>query len=265
MTEALPQHVFGLMYHDIVEEARDASFQHSAAVSYQVDLATFQTQLDAISVGLARPIGIEQYGQVSELKAVLLTFDDGGRSALRAAAALEERGWRGHFFITTGLIGAAGFLSADDIRDLHRRGHVIGSHSHTHPNICYNLSRYEMLAEWQRSCAILAEIVGQAVLTASVPGGDMDRQTVATAAQAGIRFLFTSEPTFHPWRDAEVTCFGRVCVRSNTSLADLQRFVQFKGFGRQMAIRRCKQWIKRMLAPVYRRRMPRSYVGPTDR
>ena len=42
-------------------------------------------------------------------------------------------GWRGHFFITTGRIGSAGFVNEAQIRDLRRRGHVIGSHSSTHP------------------------------------------------------------------------------------------------------------------------------------
>ncbi len=175
---------------------------------------------------------------------------------------MEAHGWTGHFFVTTGLIGTTGFFGAEDIRELHSRGHILGSHSHTHPNICYSLSKAEMLAEWQRSCEILAGIIGEPVLTASVPGGDMNRETIATAAEAGIKFLFTSEPTFRPWQESGITCFGRVCVKQDTPLAAVERLVRFEGFGRQMAIRRCKQLIKRIIAPIYKWRMPRSYGPP---
>ena len=38
----------------------------------------------------------------------MLTFDDGGPSALDAAGELAHRAWRGHFFIVTSLVGRAG-------------------------------------------------------------------------------------------------------------------------------------------------------------
>jgi peptidoglycan/xylan/chitin deacetylase (PgdA/CDA1 family) len=247
------------MYHDVVDDAGNVGFRHSAAASYQVDMGAFQAHLAAVAQGPLCPVTVLECADGLLPACLLLTFDDGGSSALAAAEMLEERGWRGHFFITTGLIGSAGFLTKKDIGRLHVRGHVIGSHSHTHPNICYDLSRPEMLAEWQRSCELLAEITGRPVLAASVPGGDMDRQTIATAAEAGIRFLFTSEPTFRPWQESGATCFGRVCVKRGTSLASVQRLLRFRGFGGQMAVRRCKQLVKRLMAPVYRRSMPRSY------
>ena len=46
----------------------------------------------------------------SQERHVLLTFDDGGKSAVRIADLLEEQGWRGHFFITTAMIGEPGFV-----------------------------------------------------------------------------------------------------------------------------------------------------------
>lgn len=256
---AFPFRAFGLMYHDILRDGERAGFQHSAAASYQVDLGQFHSHMAAINQARAKPVTVLECARGEEPAYLLLTFDDGGVSALAAAEALDEHGWKGHFFISTALIGRSGFLSKKDICELHARGHVIGSHSHTHPNICYNLPRCEMLAEWQQSCEILAEVAGQPILAASVPGGDMNRQTVATAAEAGIKFLFTSEPTYRPWREAGITCFGRVCVKRDTSLVAVERYLRFKGFGRQMAVRRCKQLVKKLLAPLYRRHVPRSY------
>ena len=76
------------------------------------------------------------------------------------AELLDAKGWKGHFFITTSLIGVPGFVTRSDILDLHRRGHVIGAHSHTHPTICRNLTDGEMLAEWRTSYLDLADILG---------------------------------------------------------------------------------------------------------
>jgi len=252
------------MYHDVLEGGGSAGFRHSAASPYQVDLGAFQAHLAVFKQGLIRPVTVFECAPAHGPAYLLLTFDDGGSSALYVAERLEEQGWRGHFFITTGLVGTVGFLTKQDIGQLRARGHIIGSHSHTHPNICYNLSHSEMLAEWQRSCEILAETTGGAVLTASVPGGDMNKETVATAAEAGIKFLFTSEPTFKPWQEAGITCFGRVCVKRDTSLAAVDRLIRLQGFGRQMAIRRCKQLVKKLIAPIYRRRIPCSYAVSPD-
>src|SRR5262249_60003963 len=65
----------------------------------------------------------------------LITVDDGGVSYHRFIAdRLEERGWRGHAFVSTDFIGAPGFLTASEIRELDDRGHIIGSHSASHPS-----------------------------------------------------------------------------------------------------------------------------------
>ena len=188
---------------------------------------------------------------------VLLTFDDGGKSNMRVADELEKRGWRGYFFITTDVIGSPRFVSADDVRDLHRRGHVVGSHSHTHPAVFRRLTEEEMLREWRTSCETLSAILQEPITTASVPGGDMNPMTADTAAQAGIKYLFTSEPTVHPWRRSGIVCFGRMCPKRDTSLQAIDDYVHFRGLLKPLAIRRCKQTVKRLLGPIYYLRQKR--------
>ena len=101
----------------------------------------------------------------------MLTFDDGAASALEAAEQLARRYWRGHFFIATDLVGTPGFLTWDGVRELARCGHVVGSHSCSHPDRMAACSPEELLDEWSRSGAMLAEALGRPVSTASVPGG----------------------------------------------------------------------------------------------
>ena len=174
-----------IMYHDVVEEGNFAAsgFSGAGADRYKLERKEFARHLEAIRGAAAS-------------REVCLTFDDGGASAFAPVAGmLEQYGWRGHFFVTTDWIGRPGFLSADQIRELDRRGHTIGSHSCSHPTRMARISWEQMLREWQASTERLREIVGHTVEVASVPGGYYSRRVAEAAAQAGIRTLFTSEPT----------------------------------------------------------------------
>lgn len=189
-----------IMYHDVVENAayESSGFPGEGANIYKLRREDFARQLEAIRAAV--PAGavsaMERRREISGPAPVLLTFDDGGASFHAPIAdMLEEFGWRGHFFITTGRIGTAGFLTEAQLRDLHRRGHVIGSHSHSHPNRMAALAGEQMEREWRQSVARLEEILGEPVKVASVPGGYYSRLVARTAAAAGIEVLFNSEPT----------------------------------------------------------------------
>ncbi len=183
-----------LMYHDVASpQAREeVGFPGSLAARYKLTPEHFEAHLDAVR---ASGLEVGTLDGLGPAPAVAITFDDGGRSAPIAAGALERRGWRGQFFITTSLIGTPGFLTAEELLALHRGGHVIGSHSHTHPTYMGRLSRAELETEWQRSRDVLGELLGAAPRTASVPGGFLSSEVIATAARAGYELLFTSEPS----------------------------------------------------------------------
>ena len=182
------------MYHDIAHrEQRDAvGFPGPLAGRYKLEPDAFAAHLDALAATSLR-IATLDAGEAAP--AVAVTFDDGGRSALLAAEALEHRGWRGQFFVTSGRIDTPGFLSATEMVELTGRGHLIGSHSETHPTYMGKLTRKELDREWTRSRGAIAAILGEPPRTASVPGGYLSRELVAAAAAAGYELLFTSEPT----------------------------------------------------------------------
>jgi len=188
-----------IMYHDVVEDsAFDSSgFAGEGANIYKLRREDFARQLEAIRAAAPGRISlIARRRTLENPPPVFLTFDDGGASChWPIAAMLESFGWRGHFFITTSRIGSPGFLSVAQLRDLHRRGHAIGSHSHTHPTRMAALPAESMDREWRESLARLGEILGDPVMVASVPGGYYSRTVGRTAAAAGIEVLFNSEPT----------------------------------------------------------------------
>ncbi len=186
-------------FHDLVGEC-DADHIADAGhdPSYAVERGKFRHHMAAVGMR-AGADAVRAVGSV-ELHAaptpVFLTFDDGTLGAYAYAAEdLDTLGWPGHFFVATDWIGKPGFLDRRQIRDLYRRGHVVGSHSCSHPDWMSRLSWGELTDEWSRSCAVLGDIVGLPVTTASIAGGDYSRKVGLAAAACGIRALFTSEPT----------------------------------------------------------------------
>jgi peptidoglycan/xylan/chitin deacetylase (PgdA/CDA1 family) len=201
-----------LLYHDVVDDGAWASsgFGGGDAAIYKLTRSAFEAHLDRLAM-LGRAPSLVNATLTADW---VLTFDDGGISALEAIApALERRGWRGHFFMTTGWLGAPGFLGRDALRELLARGHVIGSHSQTHPLAMASLSHEELRREWRDSSETLADILGTRPVVASIPGGAYSRLVAASAAEAGIRMLFTSEPTGTRWHIGDVTCFGRYTIQ----------------------------------------------------
>ena len=150
----------------------------------------------------------------------MITFDDGGASALLAGEELARRSWRGHFFIATDLIGRPGYLDWDGVRAVAEMGHVIGSHSCSHPDRMAACTWDQLMDEWSGSAAILAEELGQPVATASVPGGLYSRSVGRAAAAAGFTSLFTSLPSQRLRSIEGCRLIGRYAVRTDTTAAD---------------------------------------------
>lgn len=208
------------MYHDV--EGPDGvrgGFEGSGPAVYAVTDAAFRTQMDAVERATRRPPvtgGALVEGRAST-GAWLLTFDDGGSSAARVGAELAERSWPAHFFVVTDRVGTPGFLDWDEIRALARQGHVIGSHSASHPAPIAECSEEQLRHEWSSSVALISEAIGAAVTTASVPGGYYSPAVGRAAAAAGISCLFTSEPVRAVRRVDGQLLVGRYAVRRGTS------------------------------------------------
>ena len=207
-------------YHDIVDEAQrppnDGS-RHSGR--YKLDQGHFRAHMDSIwrNAGQSSVRVIDRARQWHGEAPLFLTFDDGALSSYTIVAGeLEKRGWRGHFFVTTDWTGRPGFLDPQQIRELHARGHVIGSHSCSHPARMSKLSWSELLKEWKQSCAILSDIVREPVVTASVADGYYSRKVGKAAAAAGIQVLFTSEPSAKISVTDGCMIMGRYSIQSHT-------------------------------------------------
>jgi peptidoglycan/xylan/chitin deacetylase (PgdA/CDA1 family) len=216
-----------LLYHDVVpREQSDASgFAGGGAARYKLTPAEFRQHIEALKrVARTPPLLVEREAPSAERSALrasrstsgpdwLLTFDDGGVTAYDPIAdILEENGWRGHFLITVNYIGSPTFVSQQQIRALRRRGHVIGSHSCSHPERMSLCGPDQLVSEWQRSREVLSDMLGEPITVASVPGGFYSPAVARAAAQAGFKVLFNSEPTLRPHSVDGCLVLGRYTI-----------------------------------------------------
>jgi peptidoglycan/xylan/chitin deacetylase (PgdA/CDA1 family) len=200
-----------ILYHDVVpSSAVDSSgFLTPGADRYKLDSQEFERHLAAIATAL----GLRTTGQ-SPCPQLLMTFDDGGVSGHSPIADMIERyGWRGHFFVTTNFINKPRFLSRNQIRELRSRGHAIGSHSCSHPAQISRCSRSQLKNEWTDSIKKLEDILSEPVTSASIPGGFYSKRVAEEAAAAGVRTLYTSEPTTNCTKVNDLSVLGRYSIK----------------------------------------------------
>ncbi len=206
------------MYHDVVPRGAEhaSGFPGRDAARYKLTPECFAAHIDALARVVAPSERERLTGAAGD---IAVTFDDGGISALRAADLLEIQGLRGWFFVTTDYVGRRGFLCPRDLRALHERGHILGSHSCSHPLRMAHCSDSQLRDEWCLSRRALSDVLGTDVDAASVPGGDYSRRVAVAAGAAGYTTLFTSEPTRAVTMEGPVTVVGRFVVRRGTTAA----------------------------------------------
>ena len=210
--------IVSLLFHDLfARDPAESGFPGALADAYKHPVTEFESVIAEIAAGspAAPVLGLDRPAGARQVFAI--TVDDGGVSYYtHLADRLEARGWRGHAFVATDMIGTPGFLTPAQIRELDARGHLIGSHSCTHPEQMSSLSWDELLWEWRESCALLSDAVGAPITVASVPGGFYSQKVGQAAAASGIKVLFTSEPTVSEQIVDGCRVMGRYSVRRST-------------------------------------------------
>jgi hypothetical protein len=85
-----------------------------------------------------------------------------------------------------------------------------------------------------------------------VPGGDISRAVLRSAAEAGLRHLFVSEPWTAPRRVADCWVLGRCFAKRATPAARVAALAAFRGWGRALLVRRIKNAARVAAPPLYR-------------
>lgn len=204
-----------LMYHDIGSES---GFQNSTAMKYKVSPETFDIHVKNID----RWCGDNNFDK----EKVIITFDDGGISFLTIAVPiLEKYGFKGIFFIATKYIGTKGFLTEGQVKELFSRGHIVGSHSFSHPERITALSKTEIELEWSASQKRLNEILGFSPVVASIPNGYSSPAVIEAMVNAGIDTIYTSKPSTKVKKSNNYTIYGRYAITADCSSEDVIRLI----------------------------------------
>ncbi len=127
-------------------------------------------------------------------KSVVLTFDDGYADAASAALPLlEEYDATATFYIVTGFVGKPGYLTWNEVRQLHDSGMEIGSHSLNHPDLAARdpeVAREEI----EQSRKILSRKIGVPVRSFSYPIGSYTPEVAELVREAGYTNAVTTYP-----------------------------------------------------------------------
>lgn len=235
-----------LMYHDVYQkDISESGFQNSTALKYKVSSKAFEAHVKAV----------DSYLRENKLptSTVEFTFDDGGISFLtEIAPILEKYGFRGIFFISTAYIGCEKFLKVEEIKELVRRGHTIGSHSHTHPERMSAIGSDHVHDEWKYSQMILTEILGKSSNVASIPNGYSSKSVLKAMNKEGITNIYTSSPTTKVKKFRNSQIIGRYVITDNDDVLTVMSIVSspFYRF-KQNARFKCLGIAKAILGDTY--------------
>lgn len=201
-----------LMFHDVVnEQVIESGFTTIGARQYRITEENFEK-----FVTLALKV----------CSNVIFTFDDGGGSFSEVIAPiLEKYNSKGVFFISTNYINTDGFLNEQQIKSLHSHGHIIASHSHTHPRDISKLDYKDIVNEWSRSKEILQNIIGEEINAASIPGGAVSKKVIQALMESGYTNIYTSEPTTKVLHCDSVNIYGRFAITSASTLSHLKKIL----------------------------------------
>jgi peptidoglycan/xylan/chitin deacetylase (PgdA/CDA1 family) len=221
-----------LLYHSVAD--RPSEF----IAPYTVSPATFRRHLDAVAgagattLTVSGLIAARAAGTLPE-RPVLVTFDDGYRDTLTAAApALAEQGMTATTYVTTGVVGAVSpggdpMLTWSHIGELAALGHEIGAHSHTHPQLD-TLSVDAVRREVAGSRTLLQDGIGLPVDSFAYPHGYSDARVRRAVLQAGFTSA-TSVKNALSSPDEPVFTLSRLMVMNATTEEELAGWLAGRG------------------------------------
>jgi len=224
-----------LMYHELKLEGRPTCRSDPGYLHYVLEEGEFRAHLNRMRFLNLRGMSVgEALGAGDAEDGAVITFDDGCETDLTAAAPLlADAGFTATFYVITGHIGRKGYLSAEQVRELHRGGFEIGCHTMNHPYLT-ELGRESLRVEIAEAKGQLEQIIGRRVDHFSCPGGRWNWRVERAVREAGYRSMGTSRagansPSVNPFR------LARVPLHPGMPLAAFDNLVRGHGMLRRKA------------------------------
>lgn len=179
-----------LMYHHIAEAGATAD---AVRRDLSVSPADFAAQLAYLAEHGYRTISLSdllahlQTGAPLPARPIILTFDDGyADNYIHAFPLLRQRGFHGTFFIITDFLDKNGYLTWEQVKEMHGAGMEIGSHTLDHPDLT-RLPPQQALRQLRESRLVLEDRLGKPVLFLSYPSGKYNPALIRLVQEAGYQ------------------------------------------------------------------------------
>jgi peptidoglycan/xylan/chitin deacetylase (PgdA/CDA1 family) len=155
---------------------------------------------------------------------VVLTFDDGLiGNYLFAFNILEKYGYSATFFVTVSHISTNGYMNWHQLNTLHKNGHMIQSHTMTHPMLG-ECDESQITYELETSKKIIEDKIGAPVKYLSLPFGSSNQKVTPIAKRLGYQGIFTSSSSSEA-RKNESFQFGRIHIKDTYALKKFVRLI----------------------------------------
>lgn len=229
-----------LMYHELAVPGRKLCQSEPGYIRYILPVDTFRGQMEWMKKSSFRGLNVSEALRYPAEPSVCITFDDGCETDLIAAAPLlSEFGFNATFYLTGGLLGTPGYLTANQVRELDAQGFEIGCHSMTHPYLP-DLAEPELKREIVDAKFQIEQIVGHPIEHFSCPGGRFDERTLAMARRAGFHTVANSQFHTNSVRTSRYD-LGRVAMLRDMPLAEFVATCH----GRSLWKKRLQQGVRR--------------------
>lgn len=202
-----PPRVAILMYHEVADRPEIGGLAGHIQGGYLLLREDFERQMAFLAAAGFQSVSLQQLHDWSQLGAplparpVVITFDDGyGGNYRHAFPILERCGFSATFFIISNRMDAPHMLRWEELREMHRHGMAIGSHTANHPLLSV-LDEGRTRDELVGSKRAIEDRLGSPVGFLSLPHGDSNPFYVSLAQGAGYlggcgsRFGFNTRST----------------------------------------------------------------------
>lgn len=205
-----------LMYH-YIRTCDDPEDENCPALS--VSRQTFTSQMQWMHDHGYEAVDMEYFPYPYKIdgQPFVVTFDDGYADTYTDALPVLERfGFTATWYIITDRIGKESYLSWDQVRDLVRRGMIVGSHTMSHPDLT-SISGSAITGEVQGSKEKLIQELSTDIDAFCYPYGRYGTSTVNAVRAAGYLTATTTVEGVAR-RDMDFLTLPRIRMKETTNL-----------------------------------------------
>ncbi|AID45008.1 Polysaccharide deacetylase [Candidatus Arthromitus sp. SFB-mouse-NL] len=184
-----------LLYHNVTN-----SKKASQEDDLYVHIDDFRKQLDYIVGNGYNVITLEELYRLRKSceeipeKTLVLTFDDGDKSSYDTVfPELQKRNLKASFFVTTRQLGERGYVTKDNLVEMHEAGQDIESQGHNNEDFI-NTSLAQVHKSMYISKKILEETLNKPVLFLVYPNSSFNSEVIRVAQDVGYEWALSTEP-----------------------------------------------------------------------